>query len=331
MKNSLCFGFLILSFTLSASFAQAAMSGIFMVVKGDIKISNKAGKIEAAKIGTKVSEGDTVQSGHDSRAKIVMEDKNVFNVSPDSKMVIEKYQNDGKGKNVELKVEFGKVRASVEQKYDGDKSQFNVKTPTAVAGVRGTDFITSFDPVNRVSSVVTFSGSVAVGKLGAGGAPVYVPAGKMTQVLDGSSAPEAPKTVPATDLNKMNQETTASAKPAPASSSTTASNSNGGDRQPASTASNSGSGSSSSPSATGPSSGTPPSMAVDGGDLVSSPVNSTTKGPASTPTQPACSGLCAPAPALAANPTAPNPPPAFLNSAIQNSGQKAHLTITINH
>ena len=52
-------------------------------------------------------------------------------------MKIEKYTNDAKtdSRQVELKVEYGKVRATVEQKYDGEKNSFNVKTPTAVAGV----------------------------------------------------------------------------------------------------------------------------------------------------------------------------------------------------
>ncbi|PIS11463.1 MAG: hypothetical protein COT73_03845 [Bdellovibrio sp. CG10_big_fil_rev_8_21_14_0_10_47_8] len=202
---------LVMAFALPmTSFAEDA-SGLMMVVKGDIKVTTKAGKTEAAKVGRKVVAGDTILAGADSRAKIVMSDKNVINISPDSKIIIEKYENDGKKKNVELNVLYGKVRASVEQKYDGDKSKFNIKTPSAVAGVRGTDFITGYNAQTRVAQIITFSGTVAVGQPGPGGTiknPVFVQPGQMTQAGLGQT-PEAPKSVPKEDLNKMNSESKA--------------------------------------------------------------------------------------------------------------------------
>jgi hypothetical protein len=294
MKNNLRLGLVSLGILFFGSFAQAAMSGVFMVVKGEVKVIAKSGPSQAAKVGTKVSEGDTIESGPESRAKIVMQDKNVFNISPDSRLVIEKYQNDQSGKNVELKVDFGKVRASVEQKYDGDKFQFNIKTPTAVAGVRGTDFITSYNPTTRVSEILTFSGMVAVGRIG-GGAPVYVAPGHMTQVKDGQ-APETPKTVPTRQLQQMNSESRSEARqPTPdaaAPASTTASSdSNSSDsRQPASTT-----GAAPAPAPTGPSMVDPSDL----GTSVSTGVN--VRGPASTP-----GGN---SPVVIAPPPPPPPPP----------------------
>lgn len=192
--------------------AEEGVHGVMMVVKGDIKVTEaKTSKTEPAKVGRKIFAGDTITAGPDSRAKIVMSDKNVLNISPDSKLVIEKYTNDGTDKNVELKVEYGKIRASVEQKYDGEKSKFNVKTPSAVAGVRGTDFLTGYNAATRESKVITFSGTVAVGKPGPGGSimnPVFVKPGQMTTSSEGK-APDAPKAVPAEELNKAKQETVA--------------------------------------------------------------------------------------------------------------------------
>ena len=188
------------------------MSGVMMVVKGDIKVTSKDGKTDAGKVGRKVGSGDMITSGADSRAKIVMADKNVINVSPDSKIMIEKYENDGKDKkNVELNVLYGKVRASVEQKYDGEKSKFNIKTPSAVAGVRGTDFMAGFNPSTKVTQVITFSGTVAVGTLGPGGTirnPVFVQPGQMAQIGMGQSATQ-PTSVPKEELGKANSETNA--------------------------------------------------------------------------------------------------------------------------
>jgi hypothetical protein len=297
------------------SISWAAMSGVFMVVKGEVKITS-AGKVEVAKVGTKVTEGDTVQSGHDSRAKIVMADKNVLNISPDSKVTIEKYQNNGPAKNVESKVEFGKVRASVEQKYDGDKSKFNIRTPTAVAGVRGTDFMMGFDTKTQTSHVVTFSGMVAVGQPGPGGSivsPVYVPPGHMTQV-EGNKPPAPPAALPATELKQINQESNAEAKqPASASTSTSTSETAAGgnekkDRPNANSAA---------PSSTGPS-------MVDSNDIGTGlEKNVNARGPASTSSTPV---LPPPIPPSVVPKTAPTQSP-FLNDAIKN--QKTHTSIII--
>jgi len=196
----------------STALAEDAVHGIMMVVKGDVKVTSSATKVaEIAKVGKKVFPGDTISTGPDSRAKVVMSDKNVLNISPDSQIVIEKYTNNGQDKNVELKVEYGKIRASVEQKYDGEKSKFNVKTPSAVAGVRGTDFLTSYDRGSKKSEIITFTGTVAVGKPGPGGAilnPVFVQPGQMTTAAEGKG-PEQPKTLPKEDVKKANQESNA--------------------------------------------------------------------------------------------------------------------------
>jgi hypothetical protein len=218
MKTHICSS-IIGAFLLTNLFAVVPawaqqMSGVMMVVKGDIKVTAKDGKTDAAKVGRKVSSGDMITAGADSRAKIVMADKNVINVSPDSKIVIEKYENDGKDKkNVELNVLYGKVRASVEQKYDGEKSKFNIKTPSAVAGVRGTDFMAGFNPNTKITQVITFTGTVAVGQPGPGGTiknPVFVQPGQMAQMGAGQAAAQ-PTKVSKEELSKANSETKAEA------------------------------------------------------------------------------------------------------------------------
>jgi hypothetical protein len=188
------------------------MNGIFMVVKGDVTVTGKDNKAEPAKVGKKVVQGDIISAGKEGRAKIVMADKNVLNISPETQIKIEKYENDGKDKkNVELNVLYGKVRASVEQKYDGEKSKFNIKTPSAVAGVRGTDFLTGYNPATKAMSVITFAGSVAVGAAGPGGAivnPVFVNPGQMTEAKAGG-APSKPQAMPKEEMQKLNNETKA--------------------------------------------------------------------------------------------------------------------------
>lgn len=164
------FSIIILAVALSlpniAVAAKKKAQGVFTVVKGKVKIQ-RAGKKKArkVKVGTKVYAKDTITAAKDSRAKVVMVDKNILNISPKSKIEISEYEYDEKSKKkkVMLNLMYGKVRSTVKQKYDGDKNVYRVKTPSAVAGVRGTDFFVNFNSRSRQSQIVTFEGQVQVG------------------------------------------------------------------------------------------------------------------------------------------------------------------------
>lgn len=199
----------------------AAACGTFEVSKGDVKVQSGSTKaVSAANVGSKICSGDTVISGADSRAKLKMEDGNELNISPDSKIVLENYQFNAaeNKKKVLLNILSGKVRATTKQENmyndkakDGQANTFQVRTKSAVAGVRGTDFLTSFDTKTQKSEVITFRGKVDFGQPGPGGTilnAVSVTAGQSTVIL-GSRIPEAPRAVPAKDLNRENGETKA--------------------------------------------------------------------------------------------------------------------------
>ena len=213
--------------SVSIPLVAKAADGVFMVVKGDIKVeSAKDKKVVPAKVGLKVYPGDSILAGADSRAKIVMSDKNIFNVSPDSKFKIEAYENSGEKKNVSLNLLYGKIRSTVNEKYEGE-NKFRIKTPTAVAGVRGTDFLTSFSQLTNTSKVVTFGGKVEVGSgIGPNGVimnPVMVTPGQFT-VAAPNAPPAPPAALPKSEMASMEMDTKADSKPAPA-----AGNSGGGE------------------------------------------------------------------------------------------------------
>lgn len=195
--------------------AQAAdVHGVLRVVKGDVQIKAvKDGATTKARLGGKIFPKDTIITGKDARAKIVMTDNNEINVSPDSQLVLQSYVYEPeKGKkDVLLNVIYGKVRSKVEQKYDGKNSQFQVKTPSAVAGVRGTDFMTSFNNLTGTSQVVTFEGEVAFGQPGPGNTivgQVSVQPGQMSMVSPGQP-PAAPTALPKSQLAQIDNESKA--------------------------------------------------------------------------------------------------------------------------
>ncbi len=208
--------FICLSVLISLNAYCENQHGLFMVVKGDVKLISGTKAPFPAKVGTKVLVGDMVTTGADSRAKIVMVDRNVINVSPDSKMQIAKYSTDATtgAKNVEIKLDEGKIRNNVEQSYDGEKSKYILKTPTAVAGVRGTQFVTSFNSRTQKTEVVTMKGQVSFASMLNGkivGKPVVVNKGETTASSPGAP-PEKPKALPKNELKEIDKDSTAATK-----------------------------------------------------------------------------------------------------------------------
>lgn len=187
------------------------MYGLFMIVKGDVTFQNPNSPAEKAKVGAKVFEGATIKSEKDSRAKIVMADRNVFNLSPESKLTIQKYDATAGKKNVSVNLDEGKVRVNVEQKYDGAKEKFLLKTPTVVAGVRGTQFLGSYSSASKTSQVTAFQGNVAMTSFNSAGQPLgTVRVGKgQTSTAGANQAPSAPQFVPKQELKNLEKSTAA--------------------------------------------------------------------------------------------------------------------------
>ncbi len=186
-----------------------ATDGVFMVVKGKVKVENAKASFEA-KVGSKAQQGDTIITEKDSRAKIVMSDRNIINVSPSTTFKIDKYSNSKTDKNVELNLIEGKIRNNVVEKYDNKNSKFQVRTATAVAGVRGTQFVTSFDTQTKVTEVITLKGqvmfqSIAVGDKPAS-EPVVINKGEKSQAQEGGSA-AAPTKLPEKEVKQVENET----------------------------------------------------------------------------------------------------------------------------
>jgi hypothetical protein len=184
--------------------------GDMAVVKGDVKIKNIKNELSKAKVGSPVNEGDTIIAGKEARAKIAMKDGNIIHISPDTTFTVSKYENDGSQKNVELNLNAGKIRNEVNQKYDGEKNKFLIKTPTAVAGVRGTVFITSHSLASGLTKVITISGKVELSNIPK--APDVPPTTVI--VTQGQTAetsafqpPTPPVVIDKMELKKINDET----------------------------------------------------------------------------------------------------------------------------
>ncbi|HOO56143.1 MAG TPA: FecR family protein [bacterium] len=148
---------------------------------------------------------DSIRTGADGRARLVLEDKSVVVVGPLSVMKIESVMYDYAtgGKEISLSLEKGKARAMV-SKLSTASSSFEIRTPTAIAGVRGTDFAVEIDPEENKSTVTVFEGVVEVGgRIGAIRERVRVMKNQVTDVLKGGK-PAAPQILDDEKLQKLN-------------------------------------------------------------------------------------------------------------------------------
>ncbi len=184
--------------------------GLLMIVKGQVQVAKMKSQPMGVKVGSKVYPQDTIITGKDSRAKIVMSDRNIINVLPETKLRIDQYINDTKEKNVRLSLFEGKVRTNVEQKYDTNENRFEIKTPSAVVGVRGTQFMTSYRKSNNITGVTTFRGEVIFRGLDTLSnkltEAVLVKRGETSENIDGKQ-PGSPVKVSPSELKRIEGDT----------------------------------------------------------------------------------------------------------------------------
>lgn len=133
-----------------------------------------------AKVGDVVGSGDKVETKADGLAEIMLENNNVINLKPNSVITMtELSANPTTGIYVNrLYADMGKFRIQVE-KMSG-ASTFEVRTPTAVAAVRGTQFYVDVEQVKTLLAIL--EGTVA--------ANVYYPDPVPNKLLEPVLIPE---------------------------------------------------------------------------------------------------------------------------------------------
>ncbi len=159
----------------------------------------RAGQSLAASPEIPVFWEDTVATGHLARARVALDDGSVLNVGSDSSLRVTKH--DAAAQQTDLELGYGRVRANaVKQTKPG--ASFQIRTPTGVAGVVGTDFFLAFE--NYVTRIIVFEGKVRFCNLA--GVCVEVDQGQ-SSTIRGDQAPDAPAIAPNSDVMDAGQST----------------------------------------------------------------------------------------------------------------------------
>jgi hypothetical protein len=107
-----------------------------------------------------LNEGDYIETGSDSYVVLKLSDSGTqYTIGSNSEIYISELAKKGSGKKSKLKMWAGSVWSSV-KKLVSDDDEEEIETPTAVMGVRGTQFFISVDPKTGESKLVVASGVV---------------------------------------------------------------------------------------------------------------------------------------------------------------------------
>ncbi|MCW8826754.1 MAG: FecR family protein, partial [Gammaproteobacteria bacterium] len=102
---------------------------------------------------------DKLRTGRQSELIITMADKSRLTLGENSRIEISNYRTEGEPNGV-IEVARGRLRAFVSDLFSSRSESFKVKTPSAIAGVQGTDFIVIVHA--RYTQVIVFEGMTVV-------------------------------------------------------------------------------------------------------------------------------------------------------------------------
>ena len=149
------FAVLIIPVFLFAFLSQAAASiGKITAVEGSVDITPSGQKAMPALKGSLLNVNDLIRVRSKSKAELTFDDGNVVRLGENSRLRIAEYMFKTNERNESLKLLRGKAQAVVSTAIK--IGRFEVATPTAVVGVRGTDFFVYYQ--SGVSGAVFKSG-----------------------------------------------------------------------------------------------------------------------------------------------------------------------------
>jgi hypothetical protein len=130
----------LLVLSVGAAFGQSSATGQIEYLEGDVEVNGAF-----VDIGTQVEVGDIVRTGSDGFAEVVFNRRNIFRIGPDTRATLRLT-----GSRPSIDLDRGSVTAVFErlQRIGGNNPSFEIRTPTAVGGVRGTSFFVKVEGPN---------------------------------------------------------------------------------------------------------------------------------------------------------------------------------------
>ena len=124
--------------------ANAADIGQVKIAKGQVTIERQGTTLPAT-VGARLQVADTVRTGADGSVGITMDDDSLLSAGPNSALSLDRYAFDSTTNQGRLDTSLNKGTLSVISGRIAKQSPnaMTVRTPTAILGVRGTEFVVS--------------------------------------------------------------------------------------------------------------------------------------------------------------------------------------------
>ncbi len=150
----------------------AAAVGQFTSVMGDVTVSRAGVRIKPA-VKMPVHTKDLIVTGDRSTVTLLLEDDSTISLSSNSRFEVREFNVRGKTRRGLFSMTIGRLTAEV-KKFIGGNSSFEVHSPTAVAGVRGTgfEFVVAMVGPQLTTTVTCTAGAMSVSAISATGAVV---------------------------------------------------------------------------------------------------------------------------------------------------------------
>ena len=156
----------LVSLTFFVNIAEASKRYIASVEKvRGIATKLLPGSLEASKVevGDQLPEDTSIVTAKSSFVKLKFIDLSEVSLGPESKLLVSEMKEGEAGIITLLK---GRIRTEVQKSTkNANQTKLFIRTRTAALGIRGTDFQTIYNPENRMTSLLTFKGEVAMAKI----------------------------------------------------------------------------------------------------------------------------------------------------------------------
>jgi len=134
---------------LLAAAAAAALADIgqIKVSKGAVEVQ-RGGQTLTGSVGLRLEAQDTIATGADGSVGITMRDNSLLSLGPNSVLALERFDFDAatlQGR-FDSQLQRGTMAVSSGRIAKQSPQSMTVRTPTAVLGVRGTDFVVAAQP-----------------------------------------------------------------------------------------------------------------------------------------------------------------------------------------
>ena len=177
----------------------AAEAGLVAGVNGQPSIT-RAGTTRPLQRGDTVSIGDRISTDATAKVKLLLADDSVLAIGPKTEVVVDELVLGAAGRKGRLRVLVGRFKLAIAAWLTGP-SDYEVSTPTAVAGVRGTVLWGD----TELDAICALQGTVEVRTLRGDATATLEPGRCVTDMAKGKTAPLVPSRE---DLAKYLKEVT---------------------------------------------------------------------------------------------------------------------------